>query len=79
MIACGFTIVDLVPGIDEIFLGFWTKIAFGTPDEARIRIEYYLNDEAERDRLWKLQREAIKPYSYENCAKVILDRIKGCL
>ena len=71
-ITCGFTLVDKVPGVDEIFPGFYHDISFKSPDTARSKILYYLTHEKERDEVWELEKQAIQPYSYENCARQIL-------
>ncbi len=77
LVSCGFTIVDHVPGIEEIFPGIWDKFTFRTPEEAKELIQYYLSHEAERNELWQKQKKAIEPYSYENCCLKMLECLKS--
>jgi len=72
MISCGFTIVDRVPGIKEIFPDIWAKFTFEDSKTAKELINYYLADYSEALNLWELQKKCIEPYSYLNCAKKML-------
>ena len=77
MIACGFTLVDRVPGAADI-LGpdLADRVTFTTTEEARKLIAYYLIHPEERESLWSQQRKAIQPYSYLKAAKKILRYLK---
>jgi len=77
MIACGFTIVDRVPGVEEI-LGseLASNVTFPSPDEAKELIKYYLEHPEERSKLWSLEREKIQEYTYEKAVKRILNYLK---
>jgi len=77
MIACGFTIVDRVPGVEEILgWGLTNQVGFKTPEEARELIKYYLERPKEREKIWQLEREKIQEYTYEKVVKRILGHLK---
>jgi len=78
MIACGFTIVDRVPGVEEV-LGKELEgaVSFKDGKQAHEMIKYYLGHPEEREALWKVEREAIQPYTYEMAVGVILQRVKN--
>jgi len=78
MIACGFTIVDRVPGVEEV-LGkdLSDQVSFKTPEEAKELITYFVDKYSEREELWRLERERIKPYTYQAAAETVLNSIKG--
>ena len=76
MVACGFTIVDRVPGVEEIFPGFWNEISFDGPGPARRLIDYFQTHSEDREMLWELERKAIEPYTYDNCARRVLECLR---
>jgi len=78
MMACGPTIVDRVPGVEEVLPGVWNLCSFNPEkvSEANLIISYFLSCPEARDDLWKRQRKAIEPYTYENCARRLLEWIK---
>ena len=74
LIACGFTIVDRVPGVEELLgVELIKSVTFSTSKEARSLIDYYVDHDEERERLWALEKEAIEPYTYENCARRLVE------
>ena len=77
MISCGFTIVDRVPGVDEV-LGqdLSSQVSFVTPEEAKWLIRHFLEHPEEREELWKLEKEAIKPYTYQAAAEKVLSYLR---
>jgi len=77
MIACGFTIVDDVPGVREV-LGddVYSRVCFRSPLEARNLIEFYLEHIEEREKLWQLQKQSIQKYTYLETAKKVLSYLK---
>lgn len=77
MIACGFTIVDRVPGVEDI-LGWelTNQVSFKTPEEAKELIRYYLERPKERGEVWQLEREKIREYTYERIAEKVLSFLK---
>lgn len=76
-IACGFTVVDRVPGVEDI-LGneLAQEVSFISPDEARELIKYYLEKPKERGKLWQLEREKIQEYAYKKAVGKILSHIR---
>ncbi|MBA7689802.1 hypothetical protein ES703_98313 [subsurface metagenome] len=68
LIACGFTIVDHVPGVEELFPEVWDNFTYSTPEQAKELIKHYLKREKARNDIWKQQRETIEPYTYHNLA-----------
>jgi len=75
-IACGFTIVDRVPGIQEILgWGLTNQVTFKTPEEARELIKYYLERPKERGEIWQLEREKIQGYTYEKVVRKVLSHL----
>lgn len=69
MVACGFTLVDEVPGAREVLGDL--PVYFQGVEEAKAAVAYYLAHPEERERIWALERKAIKPYTYENCVRGI--------
>ena len=77
MIPCTFTLVDRVPGVEEIFGEVVTPLmSFRTVKDARDMIKYYLKNESERKEVWKAQKEKIQPYTYKEAAKKVLSFLK---
>jgi len=76
MIACGFTLVDSVPGVEEIFPDIWDQFTYGSPEHARELIQYYLKQGKSKEELWEQQKKAIEPYTYENCARRLLECLR---
>lgn len=73
MIACGFTLVDRVPGVEELLgFGLTNQVSFRTADEAKELIQYYLTRPGERGEVWRQERERIVRYTYLEAAKRIL-------
>lgn len=74
MMATGFTITDIVPGVREVLGDELTnRVGFTTPEQGRERLEYFLSHPEERDELWYAERKAIRPYTYLECAKRVLE------
>lgn len=67
MIACGFTIVDRVPGVREILN--LDGVTFESPEHAKWLIEYYLLHPEERQKIWELEKKRIQPYTYRAAAE----------
>jgi len=77
MISCGFTIIDRVPGVQEVLgWGLTQQVSFTSSDEAKELIKYYLERPEEREEIWQLQREKIQEYTYEKAAEKILSHLK---
>ncbi|GAI99044.1 unnamed protein product, partial [marine sediment metagenome] len=77
MIACGFTIVDKVPGVEEILgWGLTNQVSFKTPEEARGLIKNYLERPKERGEIWQLEQEKIQGHTYEKVVRKILGHLK---
>jgi len=76
-IACGFTIVDKVPGVEDI-LGeeLADQVSFETPKEAKELIRYYLDRPEERNEVWQLEQEKIQEFTYEKAVERILGHLK---
>ena len=78
LIACGFTTTDNVLGVAEL-LGPVLESAVtyppGNSTQAKEMVQYYLTHRDEREGVWKLEREAILPYTYLMAA----ERILSCL
>ena len=75
-IACAFTLTDVVPGVEEVLGAELTRqVGFTTPEEGRERLRYFLDHPAERDALWRQERAAIAPYTYEAQAKRLLEAL----
>lgn len=74
MIACGFTIVDRVPGVEEIFPDIWNLISFNGVKSANEMITHFLENPKLREELWIEERKAIEPYTYENCVRRLLGK-----
>ena len=74
MIACGFTLTDHVPGVEDV-LGYdlTSEVVFSSVKHARGMIQYYLEHPKEREILWRREREVIEPYTYLKAAERILD------
>jgi len=77
MIACGFTITDGVPGVQEI-LGkeLASKVTFKDPHEAKELIRYFLEKPEEREDLWKVERKAIRNFTYLRATEKLLNSLK---
>jgi len=77
MIACGFTIVDRVPGMEEI-LGWrlTQQVSFTNSNEAKELISHYLERPEEREETWQLEREKIQEYTYKKVAEKILSYLR---
>ena len=76
-ISCGFTIVDRVPGVEDILgWGLTQQVSFTNVDEAKELIRYYLERPREREEVWLLQREKIQEYTYEKAVKRILSFLR---
>lgn len=74
LVACGLTITDRAPGIDEI-LGkeLANQLCFTTPEEAKDLIDQALAlDDEERSKLWKLECAQILNFTYANAAREVL-------
>jgi len=77
MIACGFTLVDRVPGVEEILgWGLTHQVGFANPDEAKELIRYYLERPKERGEIWRLEREKIQEYTYEKAVEKVFNYLK---
>lgn len=73
LIPCVFTLVDRVTGVEEILGRVADKVCFDTPEECNELIDYYLDNEEERQLVWVAEKEAIFPYTYENQVEKILE------
>lgn len=72
--ACGFTLTDRVPGIEEVFgKELANKISFSTPKQGRAMVEHFYNHPELRDELWKEEFAAIQPYTYLNAVRRMLE------
>ncbi len=78
MIACGFTLVDRVPGVEEILgLRLADQVSFRTPERARELIQYFLyHPSSGREDLWRREREQIAKHTYESAVEAVLDLVK---
>lgn len=77
--ACTFTLTDIVPGVAEsIGSELAEKLGFRTPEEGRDKVEYYLGREKEREELFLAGREAIRPHTYLEAAKKVLE-VMSCV
>lgn len=76
LIPCAFTLTDRVEGIDDIFGKLVDKISFETPAEARELINYYLENEDERNEIWEAEKEMTKDMTYVNQVRRILEEVK---
>ena len=76
MISCGFTIVDRVPGVEDI-LGWrlTQQVSFKDPHEAKELIKYYLERPEERSKVWQLEREKIQEYTYQKAVERVLSHV----
>ena len=72
MAACGPTIYDNVPGLEDIFGDLTPEIAFSSVETARIKVRLLLEDDKKRAEIWAQEREAIKHYTYEKCLDKML-------
>jgi len=75
LIPCGFTLTDLVPGVEDIFGELADIIAFRTPEGGREMVKYYLEDEDERNKVWEMEKKIVKEYSYKNQIQKILKEV----
>lgn len=74
MVACTFTITDLVPGVEEILGPELTeKVAFSTPAEGAKLLALYLAHPEEATELWRAERTAIAGHSYRHLAVQLLE------
>jgi len=77
MISCGFTIIDRVPGLEEILgWGLTQQVSFTSSDEAKELIRYYLERPKERGEIWQLEREKIQGYTYGKVVEKVLSYLK---
>jgi len=72
MAACGPTIYDAVPGIEDIFGDLAPEITFGSAEAAKIKIRLLLEDDQKRAEIWAREREAIRNFTYEKCLDKML-------
>jgi hypothetical protein len=72
MAACGPTIYDNVPGIEDVFGDLAPEIVFKSVEAARIKIRLLLEDDKKRAEIWAREREAIRNYTYERCLDKML-------
>ena len=73
MMACTFTITDLVPGVVEVLgADLAARVGFTDPHEAKNKLDFYLAHPEERRDLWEAERRAIAPYTYEKTVERIL-------
>lgn len=73
--AVGFTLTDLVPGVEEV-LGheLAERVGFRTPAEAKEKYEHYLFDHPDEcEELWQAERAAIAPYTYDAAVRKVLE------
>lgn len=73
LIPCTFTLTDRVEGVEDIFGKLTDKMSFATADEAKELIDFYLENEEERNKVLKKEREIIKPLTYKNQISKILE------
>ena len=73
-IACGPTITDLVPGVEEVLgLDLAAVVGFKTPEEGKALKEYLLDRPGLLNGVWREEQRAIEPYTYEAALKRILE------
>ncbi len=82
MMACGFTITDLVPGVREILGEFLiARVAFETPAEGRELKDYYIELSKTNPEiiqmLWQQEKAAIASYTYTHLAQSIIDHVNA--
>lgn len=76
MIACGLTVGDRPPGVEEVLGRELTAMTtFSTPETAHELVDRLLTRLSTADRLeiWHEQRKRIAPYSYREAAKKMLE------
>jgi hypothetical protein len=74
--ACGFTLTDIVPGVEEVLGQELTRlVGFHTPEEGLATMQHYLAHPEERGALWQREREAIQPYTYQAAAQRLLAHV----
>lgn len=69
---CTLMLTDRVEGIGDIFGRLADKMSFETPEEAKELIQFYLENEEERLKVWEWQKAVIEPYTYKNQVAKIL-------
>lgn len=72
MAACGPTIYDAVPGIEDVFGDLASEITFSSVEAAKIKVRLLLDDDKKRAEVWAKEREAIRNYTYEKCLDKML-------
>jgi len=76
MMACGFTLTDIVPGVEEVLGPDLTRlVGFATPQEGRAQLLLYLDHPEQREALWQREHVAIQPYSYKAAAARLLQHV----
>ena len=73
-IPCAFTLVDRVPGVEEILGKELTDaVTFSTPAEAREKVHFYLANYGLTPELHARQVSAIQNYTYQDLARQVVE------
>ena len=73
LVPCTFTLTDRVEGIEDIFGSLTDKMSFEASWEALKLMDYYLENEDERAKIWEQEKKIIEPYTYRNQVAKILE------
>lgn len=73
LIPSAFTIVDRVPGVEEVLGDITDQVSFATPEKGRALLEQWLINTRGREALWEKEKVRIAPYTYLNAAKKVLE------
>lgn len=76
MVACGLTIVDNVPGIQEILGTTAGYVTYLGAEDARSLIRSFVKDPIWREEVWRQEKQAILGHSYEEAAKKLLAEVR---
>lgn len=71
--AVGFTITDIVPGVEEVLGKVLTNlVGFRTPAEGQALLTEFSTHERWREEAWALEQKAIEPYTYDAAVRRVL-------
>ena len=76
LVPCAFTLVDRVPGIEEIFGRITPMVSFESIGQAKEMIDYYLYNPIMRESIWQEEQTKIEPFSYEKAVSTVLSYLK---
>ncbi|GEM_PF-6118507 len=77
MIACGPTITDLVPGVEEVLGPVALEMGFHTPQEGAELKTSFLSHPDVLMAVWHKARAAIQPYTYQAAVRRIVQDAQG--